>query len=82
MDAGADGMASVHSDLTALIPEVTSALRGVTSAAATEGFVILMANQAVTGFQRTAGHLTADVDYLGRALKAMSANVRKTMGGE
>ncbi|WP_393177028.1 hypothetical protein [Nonomuraea marmarensis] len=80
MDAGAEGMARVHSDLEGLITNVSNSLRVV--AGASEGFVPQAATAASTGFPRTAGHLTADVDYLGQALKAMAANVRKTMGGE
>ncbi|MGW2162009.1 hypothetical protein [Nonomuraea sp. NPDC001699] len=80
MDAGAQGMAGVHSSLTGLMTEVTSALRGV--AAASENSVPPAASDATAGFRRTAGHLTADVNYLGQALRAMSANLRKTTGGE
>jgi hypothetical protein len=80
MDAGAEGMARVHSDLEGLMTEVTNALRGV--AAASENLVPPAANDASNGFKRTAGHLTADVDYLGGALKAMASNLRKTMGND
>ncbi|MFI9593806.1 hypothetical protein [Nonomuraea sp. NPDC052265] len=80
MDAGAQGMAGVHSNLKGLIPNVSNSLRAV--AAASEGLVPEAATSAAAGYARTAGHLTADVDYLGRALKAMAANLRKTMGGE
>jgi len=80
MEAGAEGMARVHSDLEGLITNVTHSLRTV--AGASEGFVPQAATAAATGFPRTAGHLTADVAYLGQALKVMATNLRKTTGGE